>query len=108
MAIEIDVNDSGGRCLITPVGQVDLSSSPDLRKVIVKAAKSGVPVSVNLSQVGYMDSSGVATLVEGLQTCSAKKQAFTLVSPSESVLKVLQLARLDTLFTIEDTGGGGA
>jgi anti-sigma B factor antagonist len=48
-----------------------------------------------------MDSSGVATLVEGLKACADKKK-FILVNPSEPVMKVLKLARLDGLFRIQD------
>ena len=102
MGIEIDVEETGGECMITPHGQVDLSSSPDLRKVIVKAAKSGSPVSVNLSDVGYMDSSGVAVLVEGLKSSKTKGSAFSLEFPSPQVLKVLELTRLNNLFTIHN------
>jgi anti-anti-sigma regulatory factor len=46
-----------------------------------------------------MDSSGVATLVEGLQAAGGAS-SFLLLAPSQSVMKVLQLSRLDSVFSI--------
>ena len=45
-------------------GDVDLQSSPDARKVLLETVGKGLPIMVDLSQVGYIDSSGVASLVE--------------------------------------------
>ena len=55
---------------------------------------------MDLSQVKYMDSSGVATLVEGLQNSKKLGQGFVLMSPVGSVLGVIKLARLDKVFRI--------
>ncbi|MCK5862873.1 MAG: STAS domain-containing protein [Candidatus Hydrogenedentes bacterium] len=86
-------------------GDVDLYTSPALRKAILEAAKHTTgEVQVVLSAVGYMDSSGVATLVEGLRAAKNSGKTFTLQSPSNSVMKVLELARLDTIFTILSDG----
>jgi anti-sigma B factor antagonist len=47
-----------------------------------------------------MDSSGVATLVEGLRSAKEHGKTLTLVAPSNSVMKVLELARLDSIFAV--------
>jgi anti-sigma B factor antagonist len=100
MALEIDVSQGSGHRVIQAVGEVDLGTSPKLRDAILKCIATAQAVGVDLSNVNYMDSSGVATLVEGLKSCSAKKQTFALVNPSDAVMRVLQLARLDSLFDI--------
>lgn len=88
-------------------GDIDLYSSPVLRKSILDAANhSTKEIRVVLASVGYMDSSGVATLVEGLRAAKNSGKAFMLQMPSQSVMKVLQLARLDTIFTIMPDGNG--
>jgi anti-sigma B factor antagonist len=103
MALELDVQEQDGRCLILAKGEVDLYSSPAVRDAILKAAKSGVSaLGVDLGKVAYMDSSGVATLVEGLKATGGAGK-FVLVAPSQSVMKVLQLSRLDSVFEIRDT-----
>ena len=53
-----------------------------------------------LSQVGYIDSSGIAALVEGFQNARGRGQPFELAAVSPSVLAVLKLARLDRVFPI--------
>jgi anti-sigma B factor antagonist len=82
-------------------GEVDMASSPALRKQIldmIEQASDGI--FVDLSKVGYMDSSGVATLVEGLKATNRKSLKFTLVAPSGPVMEVFRLTRLDTVFDI--------
>ena len=103
MALEIETTNEAGRLLISARGEVDLYASPALRDAILKAMpKTQGRLGIELSQVDYMDSSGVATLVEGLKSANAKKLEFLLVAPSGSVMKVLQLARLDSVFTITE------
>ena len=103
MALELDTVQQDGGCLILAKGEVDLYSSPKLREAILKGAKSGGgALGVDLSNVSYMDSSGVATLVEGLKAAGGPGN-FVLVAPSHSVMKVLQLSRLDAVFDIRDT-----
>ena len=68
--------------------------------VILDLVKTGGPVIVDLSDVKYMDSSGVASLVEGLQHAKKLGQDFVLAAPTGSVLGVIKLARLDKVFRI--------
>lgn len=83
-------------------GEVDLYSSPDLRNALLKAvAQARDGVIVHLEGVVYMDSSGVATLVEGLKANADQSQSFVLKNPSQAVSKVLALSRLDRVFQIE-------
>ena len=67
---------------------------------------------VEMSAVSYVDSSGVASLVEAFQLARTKQVSFSLVSVNAPVRRVLELARLDRVFTIHETLndgiGGGA
>ncbi len=107
MALEIEVRDEGEWRIISTRGEVDLSSSPELRKAVLEAVADAGSISVDLSGAAYMDSSGVATLVEGLKAASEHDQAFVLLKPSHAVMKVLELSRLDSFFDIRDTLGTG-
>lgn len=100
MALQVNQKTHDGTCVVTASGEIDLSSSPKLRQALLAAIDDYDCVQVQLADIAYMDSSGVATLVEALKASRAKSAQFELVSPSTSVLKVLQLARLDALFTI--------
>ncbi len=92
--------DEQGFRVVKVQGEVDLSWSQQVRKVVLDALASGQPVAVDLSKVDYIDSSGIAALVEGFQNARGKKQKFGLLAISKPVLSVLQLARLDRVFPL--------
>lgn len=98
-----ETSEKDGALVIAFSGDIDLQTSPDARKVLLAQVGKAAPILVDLSDVGYIDSSGVASLVECLQSAKKVGQKFALVSVSESALRVLQLARLDRVFTIRDT-----
>ncbi len=81
-------------------GDVDLHSSPKARDAILDCLKQKSALLVDLSAVSYMDSSGVASLVEGYQTAKKQGLKFALVSVASPVMNVLKLARLDKVFPI--------
>lgn len=100
-----DINDCAteetqGVRVVRVRGEVDLSWSQRLRKTILDALASARPVAVDLSAVTYIDSSGIAALVEGFQNARGKGQRFSLVAVSKPVHAVLELARLDRVFPI--------
>ncbi len=98
-----EIREESGAVIVALEGDVDLQSSPDARKVLLECVDRKKPVLVDLSGVGYIDSSGVASLVEILQTARKSGTNLILVAVSEGALRVLQLARLDKVFTICDS-----
>lgn len=90
--------------VISVSGDVDLYSSPEIRKAIMQLSKKKVPlIVVNLKDVDYMDSSGVATLVEGLQLTGNYNGCFRIACLKPTVREVFELARLDRVFEIYET-----
>ncbi len=98
-----EIREESGAVIVALEGDVDLQSSPDARKVLLECVGRKKPVLVDLSGVGYIDSSGVASLVESLQIARKSGSNLILVAVSEGALRVLQLARLDKVFTICDS-----
>lgn len=84
-------------------GEIDLKSSPAVRKALLACVAEPVPVIVDLGAVDYIDSSGVAGLVEAYQHTRKSGQGFALAQVSTPALRVLQLARLDRIFPIHPT-----
>ena len=102
MTLAIDQQDDF--IILRPHGDIDLSSSPGLRtqlRDVIESAKG--TIIVDLKDVPYMDSSGVATLVELLQSCRRSEIELVLCQLGERVLSVFQIARLDGVFTIAET-----
>jgi len=83
-------------------GEVDLSWSQTVRRAVLDALAESSKVAVNLAGVSYIDSSGIAALVEGFQQARSRGQSFVLVECSPQVLAVLKLARLDKVFALRD------
>jgi len=101
MALNIKREVSSDETVISVAGDVDLYTSPELREAVLKAVpRAAGRVAVDLSGVNYIDSSGVATLVEGLRSARKHAKGFVLVAPSQAVTQVLELAKLDSVFEI--------
>lgn len=90
--------------ILKPGGDIDLSGSPILRAELRKAQteRPGRLV-IDLSSVPYMDSSGVATLVEAMQGAKRSGGRLVLCGMQDRVRSIFEIARLDTVFTIVDT-----
>jgi anti-sigma B factor antagonist len=101
--MKIEKRDEDGFRVVSLSGDVDLQNSQTLKKELLDAVGAGKPVVVEMSQVSYIDSSGVASLVEAYQTARKKNSSFALAGLSASAQRVLQLARLDRVFTIHPT-----
>ena len=97
------VEDKQGFSVVMLSGEVDLNKSPDARKVILNNLKKMKHVMVDLSAVDYIDSSGVASLVEGFQYARSNNLEFGLIGVSEAAMNVLRLARLDQVFHIYES-----
>lgn len=83
--------------VIALAGDIDLECSADIRSALIEAVSKG-PVVVELSGVSLIDSSGIASLVEAYQTARRLKRKFALVAISDPMMRVLRLAKLDTVF----------
>ncbi|MFC1673003.1 STAS domain-containing protein [Pseudomonadota bacterium] len=101
--MDIGITDQSGAQVVALSGEVDLSTSPQVRDALLGCINGGSGVVVDLSAVAYIDSSGVASLVEAFQTAKTKGLGFALANVSDAPMRVLQLARLDQVFVIHDT-----
>ena len=85
-------------------GDIDLANSPAVRKAVLREMrdKRTPRVVMNMSKVRYIDSSGVASLVEGLKASRDVGSRFILFGLSTSAREVLQLSRLLRIFEVYD------
>ncbi|MGA8012107.1 MAG: STAS domain-containing protein [Candidatus Acidiferrales bacterium] len=94
-------------------GDITLYNTPEVRKILLDLLKEKRVrrVIVNLEKVKYIDSAGVASLVEGLKLSRDLKSGFALYGLSRSTREVLELTRLLKVFEVHETeeqalGGG--
>lgn len=85
-------------------GNIDMSNSPAVRKALLHEIREGraARVLVNLTAVAYIDSSGVASLIEGLKASRELGSRLVLFGLSNSAREVLKISRLLKLFEVYD------
>ena len=88
--------------IINVEGEVDMFTSPNLREKMLPFFKKDLKgIIVDLSSVSFMDSSGIATLVEGLQWSKKHEKKFVLTGLGTNVKNALTLTKLDNVFDIK-------
>jgi anti-sigma B factor antagonist len=102
MKVDITTQRISSGFLMHLKGDVDMNTSPDVRVNLGEAFKQGdaKAILINLSGVRYMDSSGIATLVEAMQNCMKHGMKLRLVDLSPFVRDVFEMARLSSVFEI--------
>ncbi|HDZ61763.1 MAG TPA: anti-sigma factor antagonist [Nitrospirae bacterium] len=99
--MKIDLVDYQGNKVIEPSGDIDMYSSPVLRKELMRQidAKAQLLL-VDFSNVSYIDSSGIATFVEGLKTMKTYGGRLKLIGLPESIMEIFRFSKLDSIFEI--------
>lgn len=95
-----EVRSEGDTTIISLAGEIDLENSPKVRSILLESVGKKRGVLVEMSSVSYIDSSGVASLVEAFQSARRGSTSFALVAVSDAAMRVLELARLDRVFAI--------
>lgn len=90
--------------VIKPQGEVDIYTAPTLKEHIASALDEGDPgLVIDLSGVGFMDSSGLGVLVGALKRVNDAGGSLRLVCPEGGVLKVFRITGLTKVFSIHST-----
>lgn len=94
-----------GRAAIVDVrGDVDLDRSGEFQQSLLGVMDQNPErIVVNLAEVPYMDSSGVASLVKLLGRARRQQVGLRLVALADRVRSVFQITRLDDIFEIHAT-----
>lgn len=95
-----EIEDRGDAAVVMLSGDVDLESSPKVRSALLDSVSAKGVVVVDMAGVSYIDSSGVASLVEAFQAARKSDTRFVLARVSEPAMRVLELARLEQVFQI--------
>jgi anti-sigma B factor antagonist len=101
--MKTSMRDEKGTTIVDVVGQIDLSSSPALRKMLLESLKGTRRLAINMMDVKYIDSSGIASLLEVLKEARNSGKRVILFGLTGAVREVLQLTRLTGVFEIHET-----
>ena len=95
------VTEEGNVATIHLDGEIDMDMVESAKEVIFPHIDSGKEVHLNLSQVQYMDSSGISVLIESHQKALEKSTKVIIKDVSKSVLKVIMMAKLEQILNLE-------
>jgi anti-sigma B factor antagonist len=103
--LQISVRPSGHATILDLTGEITLFNSPEIRKALITQLrdKQVAHLIVNMLDVPYVDSSGVASLVEGLKLSRDLNSRFALYGLSKSARTVLELTHLLRIFEVHET-----
>ncbi len=90
-------------CIVDIAGDVDLRGSPALRKLLFEALTESPKVVINLTEIRYMDSSGIAVMIEALKNSQKLNREFALFGMNTRVQAVFKLTHVIQLFQVFDT-----
>jgi anti-sigma B factor antagonist len=103
--VEISTRPSGSATIVDITGDITLYNSPQVRKVLMELLKEKrtARTIVNLTKVRYIDSAGVASLVEGLKVSRELKLGFAIFGLGPVTREVFELTRLIKVFEVYGT-----
>jgi len=103
--MQIATRTAGSATIVDVIGDITLYSSPEFRNTVIAILKGtdSPRVVVNLRGVRYIDSAGVASLVEGLKVSRELNKSLALYGLSVVAREVLELTRLINVFEVHDT-----
>ncbi len=102
--MKIEIAENKGLKVIALAGDIDMHSSPELRRELMCLVQKRVtPLFIDFGGVSYIDSSGIATFVEGLKGMMAYGGKLKLVGIPERIMEIFCFAKLDKVFEIYGT-----
>src|SRR5215468_6373130 len=97
----VQVDRTGGGAIVTVCGRVTIDSSPQLRAVLLQLVQEqAVVVNIDLSEVSYMDTSGIATMLEALRSAQDRSIALRMVGVSGQVRMLVEATQLAEVFRV--------
>ena len=100
--LEVDAVRVGDRSIVTVVGDIDIDSCRRLRDELLDLIDAGVTTIVlDLAQMDFVDSTGLDVLVGAHKRLGQRGGELVLRSPRPAAQRVLEITRLDTVFTID-------
>jgi anti-sigma B factor antagonist len=106
-SLEITVLQNDGEVLVRLSGRVDVDSSPDLRdRLRTLLSEEALPqaITVDLTGVSYIETSGIATLIEALRIARHHQIKFRLQGLSGAVLRLFEVTGVLALFEASMSG----
>lgn len=84
------------------VGEIDLAGGPLLDQVVAAREDAGADVVIEMSQVTFVDSSGLRSLIAASQRAASRSRRVRLIAPSAVVVRLLDITATTSMFDIDE------
>jgi anti-sigma B factor antagonist len=101
--MNISIREAGVARIVDLEGDVDLGTSPELRRTLLDLLEKAPKLAINLRALRYIDSSGIATLIEVLKNAQRLQKEFVLFGMNPAVQGVFRLTHVNRIFRICET-----
>jgi anti-sigma B factor antagonist len=101
--VKISIRTVEAATIVDLEGDVDITTSPSLRARLLEVLPGCVRLVINMSGIRYLDSAGVATMVEARLKAKELEKHFALYGLNPKVMAVLKLTRLVGFFRVADS-----
>jgi anti-sigma B factor antagonist len=101
--VKISIRDVGDAKVVEVEGDVDLGTSPVFRRTLLETLLLAEKLVLSLEAIRYIDSSGIATLIEVLKDSQRLKKEFVLFGLSPAVQEVFRLTHVIRIFRVFST-----
>jgi anti-sigma B factor antagonist len=101
--LTVSIRESSTAQVVDVEGDVDMGTSPSLRSTLFDLLGKKPKLAVNLGSVRYIDSSGIATLIEVLKSTQRLPIEFVLFGLSPAVQDAFRLTHVNRIFRIVET-----
>ena len=98
----VDLVRRDGVAVVAVRGEIDVSTAPELRDVLHAAIDDGARMEVDLRHVTFMDSTGLAVLVDAHRRLGPAHEAIVLRDPQPPVMRVLRVSGLDGILDVRN------
>ena len=107
--LRVWVHDNPPLLTLRLAGELDLGTVPQLKQAVDAHARTGQTVTIDLREVSFIDSMGLAALVRVQHRAAGRGAVLQLTRPPEHVQSVFRITRLDRVFAwVEPDDAGGA
>jgi anti-sigma B factor antagonist len=101
LAFTVDVAEGNGRAVVTPRGELDIATQPQLRAVLESHAARGA-LTLDLSGLQFLDSSGLRLILETAERARRDGVAFSVLPGAPAVQRLFEVAGVGDLIPFDD------
>ena len=102
--LEFDSEEQSGWTILNLRGDLDVYTAPRLKEAIAVCVQEGARrVALDLGEVKFLDSTGLAVIVGGLKRIKEHQGSMVLLRPNDQIRRILTITDLIKILTVKDS-----